>query len=134
MRFTIGAALLATGILSGCAGFDPEAAGEAVPTYAEAELATYRFVQAGLEMPFADGQAISAVAASDLGMDTFRLVPCRGGAAICAGSATGPVGTTRTTPDYLVVSGLYGVELWLSPGGDGAVLYPSGTAVPLAWE
>ena len=134
MRYTIGAALVATGLLTGCAGMDSQTVGAAIPTYAEAELATYRFVQSGLAMPFEGGQTVTAIAASDFGVDTFSLVPCRGGAAICAGSATGPAGTTRTTADYLIVSGLYGVELWLSPGGDGSVLYPGGTAVPLAWE
>ncbi|NDV02746.1 hypothetical protein [Pseudoroseicyclus tamaricis] len=138
MRITTGGtglgALLVAGLLAGCAGVDVDAAGEAVPTYAEAELAAYRFYQSGLTMPFVAEGPVTAVASSGSGMDTYVLVPCRNGTAICAGSTAGPAGNVRTTEDYVVVAGLYGVELWLSPGGDGAVLYPSGAAVPLAWE
>lgn len=72
------------------------------------------------EAPFQRGAL--AVAAREGGrVETFDLVPCQGGRAICAGSDRGPAGTLARTPDWFVVRGLYGRTFWLSHGGDGYV-------------
>ncbi len=84
------------------------------------------------EEPFARG-ALAVVARENRELQTFSLVPCQGGAAICAGSEQGPVGRLSRTPEYFVVDGLYGRRFWLSYGGDGYV-ERAGTYIPLAWD
>lgn len=72
------------------------------------------------EAPFQRG-ALAVVAREGGFVETFDLVPCQGGRAICAGSDRGPAGTLARTPDWFVVRGLYGRTFWLSYGGDGYV-------------
>lgn len=72
------------------------------------------------EVPFARG-ALSAVAREGGFVETFTLVPCRGGQAVCAGGEDGPAGTLSRTRDFLVVQGLYGRTFWLANGGEGYV-------------
>lgn len=86
------------------------------------------------ETPFENGP-MSVIATEDGSLSTFLLVPCRGGAAICAGGLTGPAGRLEVTADYHIVRGLYGNRtFWLSPGGDGAIGYGRGRFLPLAWD
>ncbi|WP_210528665.1 hypothetical protein [Rubellimicrobium arenae] len=90
------------------------------------------FEQSFTEAPFAKG-AMSVVATENGELQTYDLVPCQGGAAICAGSLTGPAVRLVRTPDWSVVQGLYGRTFWLSHGGDG-YLERNGQLVPLTWE
>lgn len=90
------------------------------------------FEQSFGETPFANG-ALAVTAPDGLGeIATYRLVPC-GGSAICAGSGRGPAGQLRRTPDWFVVTGLYGRTFWLSYDGDGYV-ERNGQYIPLAWN
>jgi hypothetical protein len=116
--------------VAGCAGFDPETAGL---DYEDGERDAYRAYAASFsEVPFSKG-AVSVVTTERGALATYTLVPCQGGAAICAGSAQGRAGQLERTPDYMIVRGLYGREFWLSPGGDGAMV-GGGQTVPLAWN
>lgn len=127
------AALLLAGLVSGCA---------TLPTYPP-ETLEYAFLEAEVyrawafsnsETPFANG-AMDIVVTEGDHLRTYRLLPCRGGAAICAGTLNGPAGTLTRTPDYWIVEGLFdGRTIYLSPGGDGAMWYGPGRAVPLAWN
>jgi hypothetical protein len=91
------------------------------------------FERSFTETPFANG-ALSVTGADGLGdLATYRLVPCYGGQAICAGSEQGPAGQVRQTPDWFVVTGLYGQTFWLSYGGDG-YLERNGQYTPLSWN
>lgn len=106
---------------------------------AELELASYRtayernFERSFTEAPFANG-ALAVTAPDDRGdLATYRLVPCHGGQAICAGSEQGPAGQIRRSPDWFVVTGLYGRTFWLSYGGDGYA-ERGGQYVPLSWN
>lgn len=130
-RWLAGAATGAALALAGCSG-TPEDYG--IAEYSVYNAAAYRaYAAAYSETPFANG-AMSVVSAEADRMRTYSLFPCRGGAAICAGSARGHAGTLTVTPDYHVVRGLYGNRtFYLSPGGDGAVM--RGThGFPLAWD
>ncbi len=99
--------------------------------YPVLERNTYRAWAASFQTaPFANG-AVSVVAREGDFLRTFSQVPCQGGAAVC--SPSGRVGHLELTPDYAVVSGLYGRTFWLSPGGDGALVRGAVT-VPLAWN
>lgn len=139
MRSGILATGIAAMILSGCAAGPDAQSLEQIETSLEANLsseaidrAAYRaFASAHSEMPFEFG-AMSVVAAEDGELHSYTLVRC--GDAVCAGSAHGPRGQVESTPDYVIVSGLYGRTFWLSPGGDGALTRSSGETVPLAWD
>jgi hypothetical protein len=72
------------------------------------------------EMPFARG-SLAAVAREGGFVETFNLVPCRGGQAVCGGSESGPAGTLSRTNGFVVVQGLYGRTFWLANGGEGYV-------------
>lgn len=73
-------------------------------------------------IPFADGP-VSVIASEGGMLRTFALVPCQGGTRICAGSLRGRAGALTVTPDYWIVTGLYGNRhFYLSPGGDGAIV------------
>jgi hypothetical protein len=92
------------------------------------------YAQSYSETPFALG-AMDIVAVENDELKTFRLVPCRGGAQICADNLNGPAGTLQRTPEYWIVSGIYGGRsFYLSPGGDGAIYYGSNRAASLAWN
>lgn len=133
------AATLAFLALAGC-----EAAGlEPLPPVAPFDPASLEFAaasdsvartaeQSWSERPFANGSlAVVAIEGQDL--STWRLVPCRGGEAICAWDQQGPVGQLRITPNYYVVTGLFDRTFWLSYGGDGYV-ERDGRLVGLAWN
>ncbi len=79
----------------------------------------------GLELPFGEAPfargALAAVAREGGFVETFTLVPCRGGQAVCAGSQDGPAGTLSRAQGFLVVQGLYGRTFWLANGGEGYV-------------
>ena len=128
--------LVAALALGGCADFQQRV--DAVLTdpgleYSAAERDAYRtYAAAFSEAPFSNG-AISVVAPDHGDLRTYRLVPCQGGARICAGSEHGRAGQVEATADYIIVRGLYGRTFWLSPGGDGA-LVGNGHTVPLAWN
>ncbi len=83
-------------------------------------------------MPFAQGP-VSVLAREGGRLRSWLLVPCRGGAAVCADSLSGPAGTVSTTRDHMVVTGLHGRVFHLAPGGDGTLGLPGGAAVPLVW-
>ncbi len=74
----------------------------------------------GGEAPFERG-ALAAVAREGGFVETFNLVPCQGGQAICGGGETGPAGTLSRSSGFLVVQGLYGRTFWLANGGEGYV-------------
>jgi hypothetical protein len=126
------AALAALIALSACAPgpYSPETS-----TYAFLETEAYRmFAATYSETPFENG-GMDIVAIERGDMRTFRLVPCRGGTAICAGGLHGAAGTLTRTPDYWIVSGIYGGRsFYLSPGGDGAIYYGQNRAAALAWN
>lgn len=104
------------------------------PEYGEVVARTERaYAFAQQETPFENGP-MNVLATEDGQLRSYTLVPCRGGAAICAGGLHGAAGTLNVTPDYHVVQGLHGRTFWLSPGGDGWIGYRNGTHVPLAWD
>ncbi|QQA43137.1 hypothetical protein [Pelagovum pacificum] len=83
-------------------------------------------------MPFAEG-AISVIAPDRRHPTTYKLVPCRNGTAICAGSLHGHAGTVSRSRDFTHVSGAYyGSTFYLSPGGDG-FMTRHGQQLPIAW-
>jgi hypothetical protein len=84
------------------------------------------------EVPFERG-ALAAVAREGGFVETFNLVPCHGGRAVCGGSESGPAGTLSRTADFLVVQGLYGRTFWLANGGEGYVQRGS-VLWSLAWN
>ncbi len=101
--------------------------------YPSVQLGAYRLYQDTFaSTPFADGD-ISVIATEGGELRTYLLAPCQNGTRICSGSARGPAGGIERTPDYTIVTGLYGGTFWLSPGGDGA-LVRQGQTVPLAWN
>ena len=121
--------------LTGCAQLAVDPVDPATLTYSAAETAVWRgYEQSFSGIPFERG-ALSVIAAEHdpYNPTTYGLFPC-GTGLVCGGGAHGPHGTLEVTPEFWVVRGLYGREFWLSPGGDGAVRYPNGTAVPLAWN
>ncbi|SLN43566.1 hypothetical protein [Roseisalinus antarcticus] len=83
-------------------------------------------------LPFEDG-ALHVVAPEHGSMRTYRLVPCGGGARICAGSAHGRAGHVSRGAEFYEVSGTYsGHTFFLSPGGDG-YMRVFHRQVPIAW-
>ena len=85
------------------------------------------------ETPFENGALAVVAPDGPADLASYRLVPCRGGQAICAGSEGGPAGQIRRTPDWFVVTGLYGRTFWLSYGGDGYV-QQGDQYWPLSWN
>jgi hypothetical protein len=104
-------------------------------SFAFLEAEAYRaYGQSFSEYPFANG-AMDVIATENGDMRTYRLVPCRGGTAICAGGLHGPAGRLERTRDYWIVTGLFGGRsFYLSPGGDGAIYYGGERATALAWN
>lgn len=133
-------AVAALVVLGGCAELDPipdwpgTGFSSQEPLEGPALPAAYqRQVERALtEPPFANG-ALAVLATEGGELHSWTLVPCRGGVAVCGGSAQGPAGRVVRTPDYLAVEGLYGRRFWLSHGGDGYV-ERQGRFVPLAWD
>ena len=121
--------LLAGLVLAGCATVEQPERLEIANLAVESERV---FAEGFLAIPFAEGP-VSVVTAEPDRMRTYRLVPCQGGTRICAGGPRGPQGVLTLTPDYRVVTGLYGRTFYLSPGGNGAV-YRNGVYAPLAWD
>lgn len=126
-------ALALAAALPGCA--QVQAVPESALEWPANESAMLRaFAQSFSETPFEHG-AVTVIAAEGGDLRSYRLVPCRGGAAVCAGGLDGPAGRLELRPDYHVVTGLYGGRtFFLSPGGDGTLRLRSGVDVPLAWE
>ncbi|ADO43458.1 hypothetical protein [Ketogulonicigenium vulgare] len=82
------------------------------------------------EWPFKHGP-ISVIAPGANGaVQTYTLVPCQDGAAVCSGSAIGAVSVDGLTT---VVSGLYGRTFYLGMGGHG-VIDAGGVQSVLAWD
>jgi len=102
--------------------------------YANLSAETRRAYDAAYRtIPFAQGP-VSVLATEGGELRTFALVPCRGGARICAGSARGRAGNLTVTPDFWIVTGLYGNrQFHLSPGGDGMIVR-GGRQNGLAWN
>ena len=119
--------IIALAALSACSGQladGPNAIGAAV-------------TDAFADTPFADGQAVSVLVADPdplARIDSFRLVPCQEGRAICGGSAQGRAGTLTLEGGQYVVRGAYaGRDFYLDRNGDG-FMGQGGVLVPLAWN
>lgn len=132
------AALVAMTLTAGCVqlGISEVTPEEREAMRADALLADIRrgWSAAVQDAPFEGGQAISVVATEHGILRTYRLVPCRGGTAVCGGSANGPAGRVERTPDYVIVRGLYGRAFYLSPGGDGGIREAGHPDIFLAWD
>lgn len=126
------AGLLAVVALAGLAGCaDPTAP---ITTdmldYERGVLRVERFVQ---DTPF-DSGPVSVVMTERGRLETYTLVPCRGGTHICGGDHNGPAGHLRRGLTADIVTGAYpGRTFHLSPGGDG-IIELGGRAAPLAWN
>lgn len=95
------------------------------------------FTDAFRDTPFADGQSVTVLVADPdplRRIQSFRLVPCQEGKAVCGGSGTGRAGTLTLEGGQYVVRGAYaGRDFYLDPNGDGFM--GRGTVlVPLAWN
>ena len=118
---------LALAALTGCSGQladGPKAIGAA-------------FSDAFRDTPFADGQAVSVLVSNPdplRRIDSFRLVPCQDGRAVCGGSDRGRAGTLTLEDGQYVVRGAYaGRDFYLDRNGDG-FMRRGGVLVPLAWN
>ncbi len=72
-------------------------------------------------------------------IQTYTMVPCREGAAICGGSAKGPAGVLTLQDGQYIVTGAYpGRTFYLDRNGDGFMGVGTPGAdqvlVPLAWN
>ena len=84
------------------------------------------------ETPFAHGP-VYVVAPVSGKLRTYKLVPCRNGTRICAGSGHGRAGQLTAAGDGYLVRGAYGgIAFELSANGDG-VAHRGNRTVPLAW-
>jgi len=89
------------------------------------------YAEAYQDQPFDTG-TVYVVAEEHGDLHTYSLTPCRNGTHICGGS--GGVGHLQQTPDYDIVTGAYhGRTFYLSPGGDGILLW-RGVQRDLAWN
>ena len=95
------------------------------------------YAEAFGDTPFEDGTTIRIVAPDPdpvRALQTFALVPCRDGVAICGGGAHGPAATVSAVDGRTRITGAYpGVDFYLDRGGSG-YLSRNGVNVPLAWE
>ncbi|MEL6958605.1 MAG: hypothetical protein AAGL89_06590 [Pseudomonadota bacterium] len=83
------------------------------------------------DQPFAEGR-VYMVAEEHGELHTYALTPCRNGTHVCG--ASGGVGHVQQTPDYYIVTGAYPDRtFYLSPGGDGYLLW-RGEYRDLAWN
>ena len=131
MTVSIGLALLA-----GCNAPDfavPELTPDTL-AFATASAEADRMVADSFrDIAFTEGR-VAVVAVEDGRMRTYWLVPCRDGAAICAGGPDGQAVDLTSNPDFRIVSGAYrGRDFYLSPGGDGMMISRDGRH-QLAWE
>ena len=129
------AALAATLALTACAGYEvrPLTDADLQFLYWDTIVADTRreYATQFQDKPFEDGPI--AVIASEHGqLRTWTLAPC--GSTVCAGGPHGARGRLELTPDYWIVSGLYGRTFILSPGGNGGLRRPGHPDVQLAWE
>ena len=119
--------ILALAALSACSG--PLSDG---PTAIRAAV-----TDAFADTPFADGQAVSVLVANPdplRRIDSFRLVPCQNGQAVCGGSDRGRAGALTLEDGQYVVRGAYaGRDFYLDRNGDG-FMGRGGVLVPLAWN
>lgn len=95
------------------------------------------FTDAFRDTPFADGQVVTVLVADPDPLRTiqsFSLVPCQNGRAVCGGSARGQAGALTLEDGQYVVRGAYpGRDFYLDRNGDGFM--GRGTVlVPLAWN
>ena len=95
------------------------------------------FSDAFRDTPFTDGQSIT-VLVSDADplrrIESFRLVPCHDGKAVCGGSTLGRAGTLTLEGGQYVVRGAYaGRDFYLDRNGDG-FMGRGDVLVPLAWN
>lgn len=95
------------------------------------------FADAFTDTPFEDGATVTVLVRDTdplRTIQTFNLVPCQGGKAVCGGSARGAAGTLTLEGRQYVVRGAYtGRDFYLDPNGDGFM--GRGTVlVPLAWN
>ena len=95
------------------------------------------FSDAFRDTPFADGAAVTVLVKDKDPLRTiqsFSLVPCQGGNAICGGSDRGNAGTLTLEGGQYVVRGAYtGRDFYLDPNGDG-FMGRGIVLVPLAWN
>jgi len=134
LRAVAAAGLLLLGACAqGQVGSTPRTLSADDATWATASPAYDRaFERAFTETPFENG-ALAVIATEDEELESYRLVPCQDGRAICAGGPGGPAAPLLRTPDWFVVQGLYGRTFWLGHGGDGYV-ERGDRFVPLAWN
>ncbi len=127
-------AVLAILGLAAVAACDTGAISPAQLEYSNLSAETRRAYDAAYRtIPFADGP-VSVIATEGGKLRTFALVPCQGGARICAGSARGRAGHLTVTPDDWIVTDVYGNRrFYLSPGGDGVIVRGGGQTA-LAWN
>jgi hypothetical protein len=95
------------------------------------------FTDAFTDTPFEDGAAVTVLVRDTDPLRTiqsFKLVPCQGGKAVCGGSDRGTAGALTLEGRQYVVRGAYaGRDFYLDPNGDGFM--GRGTVlVPLAWN
>ena len=119
--------ILATALMAACSG----PLGDSPRAMRAAVTDAFR------DTPFMDGQAISVLVRNDdplRRIDSFRLVPCQDGKAVCGGAATGRPGVLTLENGQYVVRGAYpGRDFYLDPNGDG-FMGRNGVLVPLAWN
>lgn len=89
------------------------------------------------DIPFADGQVVSVIANDPdplRTIDTYTLVPCQEGRAVCSGSSTGSAGALTLEDGIYVVRGAYGNRVfYLNKGGDG-FMQEGNLLKPIAWN
>lgn len=120
------AALMA---LAGCSMPDE---GRFPPLAHETDTVRQVFQYAYQDVPFAEG-SVKVVLRENRALRTYTLVPCHGGARICAGSARGRAGEVVRGREFWQVSGTHhGLTFNLSPGGDGYAMV-AGVPHPVAW-
>ena len=89
------------------------------------------------DTPFSDGQPVSVLVNDPdplRTIQTFALVPCQNGRAVCGGSNRGRAGLLTLEGGQYVVRGAYaGRDFYLDRNGDG-FMGRGGVLVPLAWN
>ncbi|WP_386679207.1 hypothetical protein [Loktanella sp. R86503] len=95
------------------------------------------FTDAFADTPFEDGAAVTVLVRDTDPLRTiqsFKLVPCQGGKAVCGGSSSGAAGVLTLEGGQYVVRGAYaGRDFYLDRNGDGFMGRGS-VLTPLAWN
>jgi hypothetical protein len=123
---------LAAGLLAGCDMAGTQATMESLTWDEVSTQVTRSSEETFYELPFTRG-VISVVATEDGRLRTYRLYPCAGGTAVCAGSPQGRAAQVQRTDTHFIVDGLYGHTFFLRPGG-GGTLRTNGVDAPLSWN